>query len=336
MKLVNKVLSFSGSLIRKSPFLLNRLINYKSDSLRIVYYHIVSKNNYPYYFDNKAISIDEFREQIIFFKKKFDVISMSEAIRLANNNDSLKKKLVITFDDGFIDNYNVAAPVLKELNCSATFYLIGNCIDNKDLMWRNKLLLISNVDSAILTKGLKRVAEEYELSLDGYQNLMSWSSDAIPMHKKEEVVNSLWEYSMNISVKEYLSRFKPYMTSQQILELDSQGFEFGIHSMSHPNFSRLTYKEFRDEILNSKKIIDGLVDKKVTTFTYPFGQKPSIAFEQRLLKENPDVIEIFFGTRNKLKNIPENLITWERDNMEHPFTIALSRFLLVSIIRSFK
>lgn len=335
MKLVNKVLFFSGSLLKKSPFLLNRMMNYKSDSLRIVYYHMVSKNDHPYYFDNKAISVDEFKEQLIFLKKRFDIIRLSDAIILTNKGESLKKKLVITFDDGFADNYTVAAPVLKELNCNATFFLIGNCIDNKDLMWRNKLLLIQKADEVILKKGLDQIVNQYKLSIEGYKNLMSWSSNAIPMNKKEEIVNSLWKYTMNISIEDYLSQYQPYITKYQILELDNQGFEFGLHSMSHPYFNKLTYEEFRDEILNSKKIIEQLLQKEVITFTYPFGQKANHAFEQRLLKENPNSIITFLGTRNKLNNIPENITSWERDNLEHPCEIALSRFCWLSMFRSF-
>jgi len=335
MKVANKILFFSGSLLKKSPFLLNHLLNYKSNSLRIVYYHMVSKNDYPFYFDNKAISVDEFREQILFFKKHYDIISLSDAIEFAKKGSSLKRKLVITFDDGFTDNYTVAAPILGELNCSATFFLIGNCIDNKDLMWRNKLLLIQKVDEAVLKKGLEKAVNQYDLSLKGYQNLMSWSYVSIPMSKKDKIVNSLWESTMDISIEEYLSEQQPYMTSQQINELNNEGFEFGSHSMSHPIFSRLTYEEFRDEILNSKNKIEQLIHKKINTFTYPFGQKPSLAFEKRLLEEYPNTTETFLGTRNRLRNTPENILSWGRDNLEHPFEIALSRFLLVSTFRSF-
>ena len=335
MNLLNKTLSLSGSLLKRSPFLLNHLINYKSDSLRIIYYHMVSKNKYPFYFDNKAISVDEFREQIIFFKKHYDIISLSDAIKIAKKGESLKRKLVITFDDGFTDNYTVAAPVLKDLKCNATFYLIGNCIDNKDLMWRNKLLLINQADEAIVKKGLEKVVKQYELNFSGFKNLMGWSFEAIPMKKKEEVVNNLWELTMDISIEEFLNKHKPYMTNQQVIELHNEGFEMGSHSMSHPNFSKLTYEEFRSEILNSKDKIEQLIHKKVNSFSYPFGQKSSLTFEKRLLKENTDSIETFLGTRNKLKNTRENIISWERDNLEHPFEIAMSRFLVVSALRSF-
>lgn len=335
MNLLNKTLFFSGSLLNKAPFIFNKLINYKPDSLRIVYYHMVSNSDYPFYFENKAISVEEFKGQLLFFKERYDIISLSQAIEFAQNGESLKQKLVITFDDGFADNYTVAAPVLNDLKCNATLYLIGNCIDNKDLMWRNKLLLIQKVDAAVLKSGLDKIVNQYKLSLQGYKNLMSWSFNHFPMDKKEEIVNNLWNYTMDVSVGEYLSKHQPYMTTKHIIELSNQGFEFGSHSMSHPIFNKLSYKKFKNEILDSKSIIEQITHKKINSFSYPFGKRASFAFEQRLKEESLDSITVFLGTRNKLKNTNNNLTLWERDNLEHSFEIALSRFLLVSTIRSF-
>lgn len=335
MKLINKILFFSGSLLKKTSFLLDGLMNFKSDSLRIVYYHMISNSDYPFYFDNKAISVKEFKEQLLFFKKRYDIISLSQAIEFAQNRESLKRKLVITFDDGFADNYLFAAPILNDLDLTATFFLIGNCIDNQDLMWRNKLLLIQKVDEPVLKGGLDKVVNQYELSLKGYKNLMSWSLNHFPMDKKEEIVNSLWNYTMGISIEEYLEKDKPYLTSKQIVELSNQGFEFGSHSMSHPNFSKLSYEEFKKEIVDSTVKIEKIINKKVSFFTYPFGYRANLSFEKQLLKEEFGLINTFLGTRNKLNNSDKNIISWERDNLEHSFEIALSRFLLVAAFRNF-
>ena len=334
MNLANKVFLVGGHLIKRSPFILRNLMNYKSNSLRIVYYHIVSKNTYPYYFDEKAISTDEFRKQIIFFKKNFDIISLSKAINLSRNGESLKRKLVITFDDGFIDNYTVAAPILKDLDCSATFFLIGNCINNKDLMWRNKLIVINKVKKEILHKGIQSISKKFEIETTNFKNLLSWSYHSFSMNHKEEIVNTLWECTMDMSIEEYLEEHSPYMTEIQIKELNNEGFEFGSHSMSHPHFNKLDYNNFEKEIINSKKLIEKIINKEVSSFTYPFGSRADLNFEKRLLKENPSLFDTFLGTKNKLNNSNSTIALWERDNLEFQCEIALSRFLLLSAFRS--
>ena len=72
MSILNNILFFNGSILMKTPSLVKLLLNYKSDSLRIVYYHIVTEKNQPYYFDNKSITPKEFECQINFLKKHYD------------------------------------------------------------------------------------------------------------------------------------------------------------------------------------------------------------------------------------------------------------------------
>ncbi len=336
MNLLNKALFLSGFLIKKSPLIFNSLLKFKSNSLRIIYYHIVSEEKHSYYFDNKSITPKEFEYQINIFKKYYDIISLSEALLLAKQGKSLKRKLVITFDDGFHENYTVIAPILINLNLNATFYLIGNCIDNKDLMWRNKLLVISKkVENKILKKGIETIAKEYSLNTKNYKNLMNWSFHSFQMSKKDMIVDSLWNYTMNISIDEYLAEYKPYMTMKQIKDLNSHGFEFGSHSMSHPIFSRLSYEEFEEEIVGSKTKIEQIIDKRINSFSYPFGQRASAIYEKKILNKKSDLVDTFLGTRNRLHNFKNNNISWERDNLEFPIEIALSRFLIVSALRSY-
>lgn len=335
MSIFNNSLFVLGSLLKKNPFVFNALLNYRAESLRIIYYHVVSNGENSFYFDNKAISQDEFEFQIKLFKKHYDIISLNEAIYLARDNKSLRGKLAITFDDGFMDNYKIAAPVLYNLNCKATFFLIGNCIDNKDLMWRNKLLLITKTEREVLQKSIKKVSQQYGLKESGSDNLMAWSFKNFPMDKKDAIVNELWDDTMNTTIKEYLHEHEPYMSTSQIIELKNQGFEFGSHSMSHPNFSKLSYEEFKKEIIDSKRMIEEILDEKVNTFTYPFGKRANSIFETKLLKEAPNSIDSFLGSRNRLKNLDTNIVSWERDNLEFPIEIALSRFFILSTLRNF-
>ena len=263
MSILNNILFFNGSILMKTPSLVKLLLNYKSDSLRIVYYHIVTEKNQPYYFDNKSITPKEFECQINFLKKHYEIISLSEAMLYAKEKKSLKKKLVLTFDDGFTENHTVIAPILSKNNLSAVFYLMSNCIDNKDLMWRNKLLLINKVDRNNLDNGIKLISKKYKLETKRSRNLMEWSFKYFPMDVKDEIVNLLWKLTLDIGVEEYLEKNEPYLTSKQIVELNSQGFEFGSHSMSHPIFSKLTYQEFEHEIVNSKIEIEKIIKKNI-------------------------------------------------------------------------
>lgn len=332
--LFNKILFFSGFILKNNPSLFKSLISYKKDSLRIIYYHVVSEKKLQYYFNNKTITPDEFEFQINTFKKYYEIISLNEAIVLAKNKQSLKKKLVITFDDGFKENYTIIAPILRKYKITGTFFLIGNCLNNKDLMWRNKLLVINKTEKNKLNEVIKFNSIKFQINLKDYKNLMDWSFKYFPMETKESIVNSLWSGTMDISVNEYLNKHKPYLTDNQIREMSEEGFEFGSHSMSHPIFNKISYENFKEEIIKSIDLIYAITNQKVFSFSYPFGQRASDLYERKLLEEDSNFLNTFLGTKNKLNNFEENIINWERDNLEYPTEIAISRFLVLAGIRN--
>src|SRR6476661_11087760 len=195
-----------GNFILAFPFL-NKFFRYKKDSLRIGYYHVISSQNKEYLFDQKKISPQVFKEQLSFFKKHFDIISLNEALQMVERRESFYGKLVLTFDDGFVENYSVVAPILKERKIPATFFLIGNSIDNKDLMWRNKLLVIARKAGKRLPKIIEQATTTFELpSMNSYENLMNWSLRTWPMTKKEEIANYCWNAADIGTIQEYLQK----------------------------------------------------------------------------------------------------------------------------------
>ena len=333
MRLINSLLSYSGNRIVNSSQLLNFFSNFNSSSLRIVYYHAVTDSELSFYFDGKAISPKEFEEQLIFLKNHYQIISLSEAIDLAHHNKSLKKKLVITFDDGFKLNYSTIAPILTKHKVTATFFLIGNCIDNQDLMWRNKIQVLQNYDKKRFGKTLSQRMGVSEKKLNETSNLMEWTFYRLPMNEKEEVLNYCWKEIMEFSLEEYLSAEKPYLTSTEIIELQDLGFEFGSHSNSHPVFTNLSYDEFKKEIEDSVIKIERITGNKVNSFSYPFGRRSPYKYELKFQSESDFSIKTFLGTRNNLRNHGDSII-WERDNVEHDFSVAMSRFFLLSVLRN--
>ena len=131
-------------MINKFPVFKNLVRYLSGNRYRIIYYHIVADNVPDYYFREKGISLKDFKEQINCFKRYYKFISLGDALRKRQEGLSLNGYMTITTDDGFIENYNLVAPYLKSENIPATFFLIEKCIDNRHLMWRNKLIYIQN------------------------------------------------------------------------------------------------------------------------------------------------------------------------------------------------
>ena len=102
-------------------------INHNTNGIAVLYYHSVRQNE-----DNELIiSPHKLKEQLQFLKDQGYVsLTLTEAKEYILNNKTIpEKSILITFDDGYMDNYSNAFPILKELNMKATIFCIGSHLD---------------------------------------------------------------------------------------------------------------------------------------------------------------------------------------------------------------
>ncbi len=302
------------------------------NTLRISYYHRVNYKMDKYYLDT-GINFETFKKQILYLNSKYKIISLSEAIKKANNGDNLKQYLVITFDDGFSECYNYIFPFLKKNNISATFFLIDNMIDNKDLMWRNKLILIEN----LITKQKKKeiinnLAEELSVKIDSNLSLLS-ISNSWEMSKKDKLANFLWNIADIGSLEDYLQKHKPYLSESQIFEMLECKQEIGSHTKTHPYCNKLTKNEIDNEVIDSIKSLSKRFNTKIESFSYPFGKRVSKDLENYIIQNTN--IKALLGIKDKFsnKNEPSN---WERIGLEYPYNESIAIFYFFPIVNRIK
>jgi len=87
--------------------------------IRILMYHRVCP--YPNY-DQLVVSPQHFQEQMAWLAKKYRVISLSQAVDEIMTN-RVKFGVVVTFDDGYLDNLTNAVPILRQHHIPATIFV---------------------------------------------------------------------------------------------------------------------------------------------------------------------------------------------------------------------
>ena len=104
------------------------LYKYNNEGIPILMYHSIGKKN----FNPMVIPTDKFSEQMKFLKENgYKTLTLDEVYNFFENNIPVPSKSVaITFDDGYIDNYINAYPILKRYKLNATIFLITDGIDN--------------------------------------------------------------------------------------------------------------------------------------------------------------------------------------------------------------
>lgn len=96
-------------------------------------YHYVSTppEDADKYRINLSVEPDRFRAQLQWLKDQgYETVDLYDVIEvLANSGDPLEKAVVITFDDAYIDNYEIAYPILEEFGYKGTFFVPTEFID---------------------------------------------------------------------------------------------------------------------------------------------------------------------------------------------------------------
>lgn len=109
-------------------------VNKNKWEVPILMYHrvIVSQDNEGVH--GTYIYKDMFRKHLEYLKENnYEVITFKDLKKISwrNRFNSNKKYIIITFDDGYVDNYELAFPILKEFNFKATIFLMAESTYNE-------------------------------------------------------------------------------------------------------------------------------------------------------------------------------------------------------------
>ena len=271
-------LGIAGLLIR-----LRRL--FKKEVIILAYHRIVdtdtdtNTNNSErhlegYLFDEELISANSetFLWQINFLKKHYDVISFAElSQRLAGNKPLTGRELIITFDDGFSDNYSNAYRLLNSVDVPAVFYISTGYIGAAKTFWFNEVVHAIKVAKK-LAFSINNATYDFEPNKENRENaiqLVLNQLKEIPNSERLNAIESLYRdldfQADAIPVSEFP------MTWENINEMASNNMEIGSHAVSHPILSRLTDEEMQQEIIDSKQTIESMTKKVCRTIAYPVG-----------------------------------------------------------------
>ena len=132
--------------------------------VHIIMYHYVRDLGNSRYPNIKGLDYGLFKEQIAFLKEHFTVVTMEDVIEACNSeNDTLPENAVLlTFDDGYIDNFTAVFPVLKEHNVQGSFFIPGKTFTENVLLDVNKIhFILASADIHSLVKDTYALLDRY-------------------------------------------------------------------------------------------------------------------------------------------------------------------------------
>lgn len=176
-----------------------------------------------------------------------------------------KPAVVVTFDDGFADNFATACPLLEEFSARGVFFVTTSLPEQKPL-WDHRLAWLSaqpEASTAILKalQELSGVAATPETLLWNIRQLLSPEEVLQLLERVEEKFGSLPR-------DEYLPT---YGTWEQIIGADRAGHQIGAHTVHHWMRHTMPADEFLAEAATSKRQLEQHLGHDVRAFSYPFN-----------------------------------------------------------------
>lgn len=269
----------------------------------IINYHVVTDKKLPHIINlYNYKSVSRFTDDLDFLIRNFQRIGLSEFLKHIHDKTILpENSFLLTFDDGFREIYDIVAPILLSKNLTATFFLTSNYIDNRELGYDQKKSLI--IDYLIQPEN-NHAFEHINSFLGLQRNDMSGLQKAIlkiPYHNRTLIDKIALELKYNFD--EYLIKYKPYITSEQVRELLNKGFTFGAHSIDHPWFSELTLDEQINQAISSIQIVTEKFSIPYRVFAFPYSDN-KISYD--FFKGISSHVDATFGTNGLLQDQIKN------------------------------
>jgi len=242
---------------------------------RVLMYHSVDGQ----YFlpKNLKVSKKNFEAQIKYLKKNFNILNYDTFLKKLDSG--FDNDVLITFDDGFLDNYENAYPILTKYNVPALIFLIGETILEDKVNWIHRLYYTSHKIGLeeLLKNAAKATNKKFKL-LRELVDFLKYKCDTI---KREEIIESIC----------LVPEQRLYLERKDIVKM-SNLVTFGYHSFRHRPVSTLNKKKVR-KAMKKRVELEEIVGVKIKGFALPFGEKKA-AGNLDSIKEN---FEAAFSTK---------------------------------------
>lgn len=260
------------------------------DSLLVLNYHrIGNPDDDP--FDPGVFSAtgDQLNEQISYLKRHVSVVTLEEAQAFCDGTRSEKTprcRVLITFDDGYLDNYEVAFPILRTHGVQGVFFLATSMVGSCSVPWWDHIAFLMK------TARQRRFSLHYpaDLAVDLVENGMTKSlRDVLSLYTRpenadpERFIMELKDAAKGDDLPGTLRRFLSWDEARDMIV---GGMAIGSHTHSHTVLSQLGPEQQRHELAQSRALLRRQLGMEADALAYPVGGTGSFSEQtQQLAKE---------------------------------------------------
>lgn len=245
-----------------------------------------------------AVTPDRFAEHMEILRDRFHPISLQRLVSDLRNGKAAARGVVVTFDDGYIDNVRNALPILERFEIPATIYIPPSYVGGPREFWWDE------IERALLMPG--RLPEKISLEIGGARREWNLGNEAIldentfersrhwkllqppTLPARQQMLRDLYDPIRELTTGQQRTvldqihdsgqttapsmELNRCVTEEELRQLDRHELiEIGVHTMTHCDLTATARETQRTEINDSKKLLEEMLGRTMRTFSYPYG-----------------------------------------------------------------
>lgn len=221
-----------------------------------------------------SVPPERFRQQLELLSAAWPALSMDELVSDLEHNGHVRPGFVITFDDGYLDNLEVAYPIAAGFEVPMTVFVTGRL--NGEPFWWDEL--------AALICDNRHLADTLKLRLRGRRRSFPTATEkqrtiaCLEIHRElreagDEERRRVLDRIAGLSALPVALPVPRPMRAEELQELAGEpSVTVGSHSINHTALSALSPEERLAELQEARQLVEAASGQKVTFFSYPFGR----------------------------------------------------------------
>ena len=243
-------------------------------AIALMYHSVAEHTTTPWVDPRNHVPAEVFAEQMAFLAKRRKVIALTELIAMLKQGETpANGTVVITFDDGYLDNLTIAAPIIDHLGLTATLFLPTSYIDRGENQWvdqaysafkfRTRDLLTWGVEPA--TSYDLKDPEQYQA---GYRAICNSMLSILPEQRRT------WLADLQDQLRPSSRPPRLTMTWNDVHSLitNYRCFEIGGHTLEHTDLTCVSDDDAKNELTGCAQRINETLGLNPQYFSFSYGR----------------------------------------------------------------
>jgi peptidoglycan/xylan/chitin deacetylase (PgdA/CDA1 family) len=238
------------------------------------YHRIGNSGDTPYDPGVFSATAEEFERQIAYLKRRFYMTTLDEAVAMVKGDVPLRPSVLITFDDGYLDNYTLAFPILRSHGVQGVFFLPTSYVGTSHVPWWDAIAYIIKHSRKEIIRLQYPEAAEFDRKVDGITQVIM---KTLRLYKQPSMTNH-GRFLDDLQTACDAGAPPPnaercFMSWQEAREMQEKGMAFGSHTHTHEILGRLSVERQIEECRQSREMLERELNRSIDVLAYPVGAR---------------------------------------------------------------